>query len=121
MVTIFFSASILPAIFILAATYAGCEHTLVVIYFTLSIAMHAFIPSGLFTIPMDLSPNYSGTIMSAGNAAGAVTGFLAPYTVGLLTPNVSRHLSDHLSEFLARFLLFLIRRRIYRSGERSSG
>lgn len=38
--------------------------------------------------PIDLSPNYAGTIMSIGNGAGALTGILAPYSVGLLTPHV---------------------------------
>jgi ACS family sodium-dependent inorganic phosphate cotransporter len=63
---------------------------LVVIFFTFSIGLNAFMPSGLLTNPMDLSPNYAGTIMSIGNAIGALCGIIAPFTVGLLTPNVSR-------------------------------
>lgn len=88
-VLIFFPASIFPAIFILAATYAECNHLLVVIFFTLSIGLNAFMPSGLLANPIDLSPTYAGTIMSIGNAAGALCGIIAPFTVGLLTPNVS--------------------------------
>lgn len=86
---LFFSASIFPAIFIMAATYAECNHLLVVTFFTLSIGLNAFMPSGLLANPIDLSPNYAGTIMSIGNAVGALCGIIAPFTVGLLTPNVS--------------------------------
>lgn len=89
-----FSASILPATFILAATYAECNHMFAVIFFTLSIGLDAFLPYGLFTNPIDLSPNYSGTIMSIGNACGAVSGIIAPSTVGFLTPNVSSRINN---------------------------
>lgn len=81
-------ASIFPAIFILAVTYAECNHMLAVIFFTLSVGLNAFMPSGLLSNPMDLSPNYAGTIMSIGNGVGALCGIIAPFTVGLITPNV---------------------------------
>lgn len=61
---------------------------LVVIFFVISIGMRAFLTAGLYINPLDLSPNYSGTLMSLVNGAGAITGIIAPYTVGLLTPNV---------------------------------
>lgn len=83
-----FLASLCSAIFILAATYAECNHMLVMVFMTLLGCADAFAPAGLFSNPMDLSPNYSGTIMSIGNAAGALCGIVAPYTVTLLTPNV---------------------------------
>lgn len=84
-----FPASILPAIFLLAASYAECNHALAVVLFTLSIGFDGFIASGVHVNPMDLSPNYSGTVMSVGNTIAACSGVFAPYTVGLLTPNVS--------------------------------
>lgn len=73
----------------MSASYAGCNHTLVVVSFIISIGMRAFLTAGLFINPMDLSPNYSGALMSLVNGAGSITGIIAPYTVGLLTPNVS--------------------------------
>lgn len=82
------TASVLPAAFIIAASYAACHHLLVVIFFTLSIGLHGFLSAGVSVNPIDLSPNYAGTIMSIGNGAGALTGILAPYSVGLLTPHV---------------------------------
>lgn len=38
---------------------------------------------------LDLSPNYSGTIMAIVNGLGSVSGMVAPVLVGGLTPNVS--------------------------------
>lgn len=39
--------------------------------------------------PLDLSPNYAGVLMAITNGIGAITGIIAPYLVGVLTPNVS--------------------------------
>lgn len=86
------AASVLPAFFIISASYAECNHLLVVIFFISSIGMHAFLTSGLSINPMDLSPNYAGTLMSLANGAGAITGIIAPYSVGLLTPNVRNYI-----------------------------
>lgn len=36
---------------------------------------------------LDLSPNYSGTLMALVNGIGAFTGILTPYIVSELTPN----------------------------------
>lgn len=82
-------SSILPATFILLATYAGCEHALVIIFFTMSIGMHGFLTSGTSPNAMDLSPNYAGALMSVVNGISSLTGVAAPYVVGLMTPNVS--------------------------------
>lgn len=70
----------------LAAAYAKCNHLFAVIFDTLSICLDAFLPYGLYSNSMDLNPNYSGTIMSIGNACGAFSTIMAPYTIGLLTP-----------------------------------
>lgn len=36
---------------------------------------------------LDLSPNYSGTLMALVNGIGAATGIVTPYIVAVLTPN----------------------------------
>lgn len=36
---------------------------------------------------LDLSPNYSGTLMAITNGIAALTGIITPYIVGILTPN----------------------------------
>lgn len=38
---------------------------------------------------LDLSPNYSGSIIALVNGIGCVSGMLTPYIVGLLTTHVS--------------------------------
>lgn len=75
------------------ASYAGCNHIQVAIFIILSVGMRAFLTSSLYINPMDLSSNYSGTLMSIVNGAGSIAGIIAPYSVGLLTPNVSDALS----------------------------
>lgn len=94
------TASVLPATFIISASYAECDHLLVVVLFIISIGMHAFLTSGLSINPMDLSPNYAGTLMSLANGAGSLTGILAPYSVGVLTP----HVSNQVQMFAAVFV-----------------
>lgn len=36
---------------------------------------------------LDLSPNYSGTLMALVNGIGAFTGIITPYIVGVLAPD----------------------------------
>lgn len=85
------TASVLPGTFIIGASYAECDHALVIIFFIISIGMHAFATSGLYINPMDLSPNYAATLMNLANGAGSITGILAPYSVGLLTPHICNY------------------------------
>lgn len=71
------------------ASYSGCDTTAVVILFTTAMGlMGAFYP-GMKVNALDLSSNYAGTIMAIVNGIGAITGIIAPYLVGLLTPDVS--------------------------------
>lgn len=84
-----FSASVGPAIGILAASYSGCDKVMVASFFTLGMGlMGAFVPS-LKVNALDLSPNYAGTLMALVAGIGAISGIITPYLVGLLTPNVS--------------------------------
>lgn len=71
------------------ASYSGCNTEAVVILFTASMGlMGAFYP-GMKVNALDLSGNFAGTIMAIVNGIGAITGIIAPYLVGLLTPDVS--------------------------------
>lgn len=74
------------------ASYAGCEHVLVIVFFIIAIGMHGFLTAGLNTNSMDLCPNYSGVLMSVANGAASITGILAPYMIGLMTPNVNKEI-----------------------------
>lgn len=88
----FIAASIGPGICMILASYSGCDTQTVVILFTASMGlMGAFYP-GMKVNALDLSGNYAGTIMAIVNGIGAITGIIAPYLVGLLTPDVSTSL-----------------------------
>ncbi|XP_048508610.1 putative inorganic phosphate cotransporter isoform X2 [Athalia rosae] len=80
-------ASVGPAIFIIVASYTGCDRNIVVILFTVGMGLMGPFYPGMMVNAIDLSPNYSGTLMAIMNAFGALTGILAPYVVGVLTPN----------------------------------
>lgn len=94
----------LPAIFIILASYAECQHVMVIVFFIISVGMHGFLTSGLNPNPMDLSPNYSGILLSVVNGAASITGILAPNMIGLMTPNVCTLVLPYYST-LVRLLL----------------
>ena len=86
---LFIIASVGPGVGIIAASYAGCDRTGVVVLITVGTAlMGAFYP-GMKVNALDLSPNYAGTLMAIVNGMGAFTGIITPYLVGVLTPDVS--------------------------------
>lgn len=81
-------AAVIPAVFIVLASYAGCSRYLVVVWFTLAMGFMGTFYPGMKVNPLDLSPNYAGSIMAVTNGIGAVTGVLAPSFVGLMTEHV---------------------------------
>ncbi|XP_029176007.1 sialin-like [Nylanderia fulva] len=80
-------ASIGPGIFIIAASYAGYNNTLVVAMFTIGMALMGTFYPGMKVNGLDLSPNYSGTLMALVNGIGAFSGIITPYIVGVLAPD----------------------------------
>lgn len=79
-------ASIGPSLFLLGASYARCDKTLVVVMFVTGVT---FLGSGIPSLKvnaLDLSPNYSGTVMAISNGFASCTGFLTAYLVGKITP-----------------------------------
>lgn len=80
-------ASIGPGVFIIAASYAGCDGYIVVTLFTIGMTLMGTFYPGMKVNALDLSPNYSGTLMAVVNGLGAFTGILTPLVVGELTPN----------------------------------
>ncbi|KYN14370.1 PREDICTED: putative inorganic phosphate cotransporter isoform X1 [Trachymyrmex cornetzi] len=79
-------ASIGPGVFIIAASYSSCDRTLVVAMFTIGMALMGTFYPGMKVNGLDLSPNYSGTLMALVNGMGAFTGIITPYIVGELAP-----------------------------------
>lgn len=75
------------AICFILASYSGCDQLLAVLFFSFASGFAGLDNSRVNN--MDLSPNYSPTIISIVNTCGSLMGILAPLAVGLLTPNVS--------------------------------
>lgn len=82
------TASSIEGSFILAAAYGGCDPMLIGAYFTIAVGSQGLQTAGDMVNPMDLSPNYSGTITALSSGAGCIMGVLVPVLIGLLTPNV---------------------------------
>lgn len=94
LILIFISASIIPSIFAISASYAGCDELLVVTLLTISIAAQGFNTAGTVLNIFDLGPNYIAPLNSIVNSVSSIAAFLAPNIVGILTPNVRSNASD---------------------------
>lgn len=97
LIQILFLAAVVPAIFIVLASYAGCDRFLVVVWFTLAMGFMGTFYPGMKVNPLDLSPNYAGSLMAVTNGIGALTGVASPVFVGMMTPNV--RISPHQFSF----------------------
>ncbi|XP_030754260.1 putative inorganic phosphate cotransporter isoform X1 [Sitophilus oryzae] len=78
-------AAVGPAIFIMAASYAGCNTTLAVWMFTVAMGFMGTFYCGMKVNALDLSPNFAGIIMAITNGIGAGAGIITPYLTGALT------------------------------------
>lgn len=87
-----FPAATIPAIFIILASYSGCNRSLAVGLFIASMAFMGGFYSSVKINAMDIAPNYAGTCSAFVNGLAAVSGIITPYLVGLLTPDVSFYL-----------------------------
>lgn len=63
----------------MAAAYAGCDATMVGLFFIVSAGAQGLLPVSTFMVPMDLSPNYAGTITAIANGIGSTTGVFEPW------------------------------------------
>ena len=76
-----------PGIFLVIASYANCDKLLVVVMFVCGMSLMGCSYPSLMINPLDLSPNYAGTLMAFGNSIASLCGVLTPYVIGVLTPN----------------------------------
>lgn len=83
------AAAILDSSFLMAAAYAGCDAQLAGLFFILSVGAQGMIPCSTLVVPTDLSPNFSGPISALTNGIACINGFVVPFVIGQLTPNVS--------------------------------
>lgn len=89
-------AGVPPVVFIILASYAGCDKVLVVFWFILALGFMGNYYCSLKIHSLDLSPNYAGSLSAITNGAGSIMGIVAPIFIGMMTPNVSL---EHISIF----------------------
>ncbi|KAG5866032.1 hypothetical protein JTB14_029840 [Gonioctena quinquepunctata] len=114
-------ASIGPAIFIMIASYSGCDKYLTVAMFSVAMGFMGTFYCGMKVNALDLSPNFAGTLMAIVNGIGAITGIIAPYLAGALTENHT--LVEWRTVFWVSFAVFLVTNLVYcffGSGEEQS-
>ncbi|XP_019869672.2 putative inorganic phosphate cotransporter isoform X5 [Aethina tumida] len=104
-------ASAGPAIFIIIASYSGCDRMLAVWMFTIAMGFMGTFYCGMKVNALDLSPNFAGTLMAIVNGVGAITGIIAPYLAGALTPNHT--LTEWRTVFWVSFAIFMVTNVIY--------
>lgn len=78
----------MSASFFLASSYAECNETLVILFFTITVCSRSLITPGCYSNPVDLTPNYVGPLTAIVNGISSATGVFGPYIVGLMTTNV---------------------------------
>jgi len=78
-------ASMGPAVFIVVASYVGCDRILAVWMFTIAMGFMGCYYCGMKVNALDLSPNFAGTLMAIINGIGASSGIVTPYLTGALT------------------------------------
>ena len=61
----------------------------------IAIGFGGFFFSGIVVNNLDVSPNYSGVVGGIANFFSSAPGFIVPYAVGLLTPNVGIQIIEH--------------------------
>ena len=79
--------------------------------FTIGMTLMGTFYPGMKVNALDLSPNYSGTLMAITNGIGALTGIATPYLAGALTPHSSH--SEWQLVFWIVFGVFVVTNIIY--------
>lgn len=79
----------MPAVFLIGASYAGCDEVLAVVFFVIAVGCHGFDSAGITLNLFDLGPNYVASLNGFVNTLSTVVGILTPYIVSILTPKVS--------------------------------
>ncbi|XP_048745498.1 sialin-like [Ostrea edulis] len=80
------SGKVIPALLLIGLGYLDCTMKgLAIALLTLGVSLSGFQYSGFLINHMDIAPAYAGILFGISNAAGAVTGFISPAVVGLIT------------------------------------
>ncbi|XP_061597282.1 sialin isoform X2 [Cololabis saira] len=80
-----FSGLMLPAAFLVAVSYAGCDHLLTVTFLTLSTSLGGTSAPGVYINQIDIAPRYAGFLLGITNTFGTIPGVVAPIVTGYFT------------------------------------
>lgn len=83
------SASLVDAVFLIIASYAGCNALIVGCMFSIAVASQGVQVCNMMINMIDLTPNFTATIAGLLGATSSLGGFAVPVIVGYLTPHVS--------------------------------
>ncbi|XP_050540926.1 sialin-like isoform X2 [Daktulosphaira vitifoliae] len=76
-----------PGLGVMFASFVGCDKVMATFFFAIGMALMGFCYPSIRVNALDLSPNYSATIMALVNGIGCLSGMATPYIAGILTPN----------------------------------
>ncbi|XP_069991882.1 sialin [Penaeus vannamei] len=80
-------ANVGPALCLVGLLFVRCDWWATVALMSLAVTAVGAIYSGHYVNPIDLAPNFAGTLSGIVNTAGNVPGFLAPMTAGYIINN----------------------------------
>lgn len=84
-----FSGTVGPGTLVMCASFVGCHRLAATFFFNAGMLLMGFSYPSIRINALDLSPNYSPSIMAVVNGLGCLSGMASPFVVGLLTPDVS--------------------------------
>ncbi|XP_044252850.1 sialin-like [Tribolium madens] len=76
-----------PPIYMLTGSYAGCNRFGAVVMLVIGVCLMGFSFLGLYLLPMDLSPNYTGFLTSFTNGVGSLAGYFVKKMSTWLVPD----------------------------------
>ncbi|XP_028968725.1 uncharacterized protein LOC100900806 [Galendromus occidentalis] len=75
-----------PSVLLIFVTWiAGCDGGLSLLIFVIAGTLRGFCEAGYMSAPVDMAPDYAGTILGITVCVSQTTGFLVPWITGLLT------------------------------------
>ena len=81
---------VIPGLLLIGLGYLDCTmKVLAIALLILGVSASGFQYSGFLINHMDIAPAYAGILFGISNSAGAITGFISPAVVGLITEKVS--------------------------------
>ena len=98
-----------PALGLIGLSFSGCDRMAVIFWFCLAVMLNGASNSGFQVNHVELTSNYSGTLMGVTNTAANMAGFMAPYVTGLVIDgNVSISSLESLKYLNFRFCSFIV-------------